>query len=145
MLIVFKWDFFCAGAPSISSLLLYALDHEKPGKKTPTKKSHRGWSDLRINTSKYNCKKTWWAFESLPFQPLREIEKNKETILILVLQYARIAPKTAYEPSIPASHYVPNATWLFLPQPQQFKWKIMNGFEHGTLYQLFALLSSLWL
>lgn len=33
--------------------------------------------------------------------------------------------------------------WLFLPQPQQFKWKIMNGFEHETLYQLCALLSSL--
>lgn len=109
MLIVFKWDFFCAGAPSISSLLLYALDHEKPGKKN-NKKSHRGWSDLRINTSKYNCRETRWAFESLPFQPLREIEKNKETILILVLQYARLAPKAAYEPSMLASHYLPNAT-----------------------------------
>lgn len=102
--------FFCAGAPSISSLLLYALDHEKPGKKKQQKKITRGWSDLRINTSKYNCRETRWAFESLPFQPLREIEKNKETILILVLQYAQLAPKAAYEPSILASHYLPNAT-----------------------------------
>lgn len=81
MLIVFKW-LFCAGAPSLPSTLLYPLDHEKP-------KIHTGWSDVRINRSKYNCRVTRGAVGFL-FPASAWNSKNKET---LVLRCAQLSPK----------------------------------------------------
>lgn len=62
-----------------------------------TKNSHRGWSDVRINTSKYNCWITQGAV-GFRFPASAWNSKNKESILILVLLCALFTQsKPSYE------------------------------------------------
>lgn len=78
-----------------------------------TKNSHRGWSDVRINTSKYNCGVTRGAVGFL-FPASTWNSKNRETILILVLWCAQFTVQNLQWSSMQnttlTSHYMPNRT-----------------------------------
>lgn len=70
MLIVFKWV-FCAGAPSLPSILLYPLDHEKPKIHT---EAGQTYESIHLNTIAGLLDALWAFF----FQPVHEIVRTKK-------------------------------------------------------------------